>query len=287
MKRCATSSFPSLDHAATDLSNRHAMFPLGNVSSHDTMFPMDEAAIGNNIRLIRQKTGLTVTQAAALADLTKSTLSKIETGQVSPPISTLVRIAKALGVELATFFIQHETRPAVAHTPAGRGRTLTRDGSKFGYAYEALALDMPGKLAEPFLLTINPGDPTGHFKHSGQEFIHMLAGRMTFTIASQTYNLARGDSLYFDATQPHHTQVLGQTPAKFICVFIDPPEHAAPTRTQAASTRPGRPLKKTTTTATTIPSHAKTSPSPVSTRRTTTAATTSLSNARRKGSTPS
>ena len=36
-----------------------------------------------------------------LAGMTKSTLSKIENGQTSSPISTLVAVASALGVHLA------------------------------------------------------------------------------------------------------------------------------------------------------------------------------------------
>ena len=183
--------------------------------------PMDDKTIGSTIRAIRERAGLTVTATAARATLTKSTLSKIEKGQVSPPISTLVRVATALGVELASFFTQPETRPRVVYTKNNQGQIITRDGSRFGYAYQALALNMPGKRAEPFVLTIEPGDPQGNFQHQGQEFVYMLAGAMTFAVGDETYTLRKGDSLYFDANLPHTTEVIGKTAARFICLFID------------------------------------------------------------------
>jgi len=55
---------------------------------------MDEQLIAGRIRKIRERSGLTLTAAAKRADLTKSALSKIETAGISPPISTLIRIAK-------------------------------------------------------------------------------------------------------------------------------------------------------------------------------------------------
>lgn len=192
---------------------------------------MNEEAIGANIRRIRGRTGDTVTQVAQQAKMTKATLSKIETGKVSAPISTLMRIADALGVPLAEFFIEPIDDPSYIFTRHGEGRIITRDGSRFGYSYEALALGMRHKRAEPFLLTIQPGDPVGEFRHGGQEFIHMLGGRLAFTVGEKRLVLRKGDSLYFNATHVHHTQVLGKTPARFICVFLqDPTDTSRPTR---------------------------------------------------------
>jgi transcriptional regulator with XRE-family HTH domain len=181
---------------------------------------MNEQAIGANIRNIRKQAGQTLTALAQQAQMTKSTLSKIETGQISPPISTLMRIAEALDVALAIFFQETDTPPKYALTRKDQGQVITRDGSKFGYSYEGLALELPGKYGEPFLLTIRPGDPIGQFQHGGQEFIYMLSGRMEFTIGEEVLRLGPGDSLYCDPTAPHNTKVLGKTPARFICVFL-------------------------------------------------------------------
>lgn len=181
---------------------------------------MNEQKIGQNIRNLRLRSGKTLTELARHAQITKSTLSKIETGQISSPVSTLIRIAEAMNVSLADFFQESEEQPKYKLTRKGEGKIITQDGSKFGYSYEGLALELQGKAAEPFLLTIQPGDPVGEFQHGGQEFIYMLAGKLEFTIDNSVFKLSPGDSLYIDPTTPHKTRVLGKTPAKFICVFI-------------------------------------------------------------------
>lgn len=181
---------------------------------------MNEQKIGQNIRNIRKQMGKTLTELAQQAEITKSTLSKIETGQISSPVSTLIRIAEAIGVSLAEFFQDSGNDPKYTLTRKGEGKIITQDGSKFGYSYEGLALDMPNKSAEPFILTIQPGDPVGEFQHGGQEFIYMLSGKIEFSIDDTVLKLSPGDSLYIDPSVPHKTKVISKSPAKFICMFI-------------------------------------------------------------------
>ena len=181
---------------------------------------MDERTVGENIRQIRKKEGLTVTELARKAGMTKSALSKVENGQTSSPIATLMRVATALDVPLAEFFHEEPaTRPFVL-TRKGEGVPIATDGSRFGYAYQALASEIRDKMAEPFLLTISPGNPVGEFQHGGEELIYMFSGRLEFTVGEHRLVLRSGDSLYFDPSQKHTTKILGRRPATFLCVFI-------------------------------------------------------------------
>lgn len=181
---------------------------------------MNERIIGDNIRQWRLKRGMTLTKTADLAGLNKSTLSKIENGQISPPISTVLRIGDALSVPLADFFLEPADKPGYALTRKGKGSVITRDGSKFGYSYEALALQMPDKKAEPFLLTIRPTDPPGTFQHGGDEFIYLLSGRMEFTLGDDKMVLSAGDSVYFNPSKPHTARALGKRNVRFLCLFF-------------------------------------------------------------------
>lgn len=181
---------------------------------------MNEETIGANIRRRREQAGRTLTELANHASLTKGALSKIERGKGSPAISTVLRIAQALGCSLAELFAEAEVSLPFAFTRSGEGQIITRDGSRFGYSYEALALDMKQKLAEPFVLTIQPGDPQGVFHHQGQEFIYVLSGQMEFSIGDQKLRMRRGDSVYFDSSQTHNTRIIGNKPATFLCLFV-------------------------------------------------------------------
>lgn len=185
---------------------------------------MDEQSIGKTIRSLRQDLKITLTDAARKAGIAKGTLSKIENGQVSAPISTLLCISQALGVPISQFFREQEEDPPYVLVRSGAGIPITRDGTRFGYSYEALAPGMSGKTAEPFLLTIRPEDPPGTFCHGGQEFIFMVEGSMEFTIDQEKIMLHAGDSLYFDPSRTHKTRAAGPVPARFICLFIQDPD---------------------------------------------------------------
>ncbi len=68
--------------------------------------------MGENIRAIRLAANVSLTDVAKRAGITKSTLSKIENGQVSSPISTLVAVASTLSIRLAEFYRE------AAHPPS-------------------------------------------------------------------------------------------------------------------------------------------------------------------------
>ncbi len=61
--------------------------------------------IGDNIRRIRQKKGISQDRLSKEADLALNTIVKIETDESSnPTVETLEKIAKALGVSIADLF---------------------------------------------------------------------------------------------------------------------------------------------------------------------------------------
>lgn len=181
---------------------------------------MDERQIGQNIRALRTSRGLSLTEAAKRAGLSKSSLSKIEKAQVSSPIATLLAVASALDVHLSRFFVESEAVPTHVVTRNGKAPVISRGGSEYGYSYQALALEMPEKSAEPFLLTVRPGDKPGIFRHEGQEFIYILSGRMRMRVGDEQVTLEPGDSLYFDPRQTHSIEALDRKAVRFLCIFI-------------------------------------------------------------------
>jgi DNA-binding XRE family transcriptional regulator len=63
-----------------------------------------EQAIGVQVRLLRRRVGITVSELAASAGLSGGMLSKIENGQISPSLASLQALAGALNVPITTFF---------------------------------------------------------------------------------------------------------------------------------------------------------------------------------------
>ena len=63
-----------------------------------------ESQIGNTIRDFRAKQGLTLKEISKKTGLSTGYLSKVENAKKSPPVSTLLSIAKALEVNISEIF---------------------------------------------------------------------------------------------------------------------------------------------------------------------------------------
>lgn len=61
--------------------------------------------IGNAIRKLRQEKEISVKELTGVTGLSASLISQVERGLTTPSIPTLVKISKALGVPLVSFFL--------------------------------------------------------------------------------------------------------------------------------------------------------------------------------------
>lgn len=183
-----------------------------------------ERALGPRIALIRHRAALTLEQLAAKTGFTKGYLSRIENSRVIPPIATLVRIAKILGVGVVDLFAPAERLQddRVCFVKRREQRGVVRGGSSFGYDYFALASRRDGKRMTPFIMIFpEKVDANVRFDHEGEEFVYLLEGRVGFELVvdgkAQFFILEPGDSLYFDSSLPHHGRSLrGQSKALIV-----------------------------------------------------------------------
>lgn len=182
-----------------------------------------EVAIGRRIRAVRERHEITLEQLASLTRLTKGQLSRIENGKVSSPVSTLTRVAAALGVPPGDLFSNRESDRAALFVPARARRVIVGRGSKLGHTYESLAFDVPfRKDFEPYLMTIEEKKidvRKNTFRHPGQELIFMLQGRMDYRHGTEIFHLAPGDSLFFDGSVPHGPSAVHGPPVRFLSII--------------------------------------------------------------------
>nr|MBL8412703.1 helix-turn-helix transcriptional regulator [Dechloromonas sp.] len=184
-----------------------------------------ERYLGNTIRDIRQKHGLTIADVATLAGISRGMLSKIENAQTATSLETLSRLSHALGVSLATLFRSYDVRAGSAQlVKKDEGMEVVRRGTKRGHTYHLLAYDQgPKKTFEPFLITIDHESETFPiFEHPGTEFIYMLEGCIEYRHGQNTYVLSPGDSLTFEGDIPHGPEKLIQCPIRFLTVLMYP-----------------------------------------------------------------
>lgn len=184
-----------------------------------------EAAIGAEIRKLRKRMDMTIAMLAESTGLSQGMLSKIETGQTSPSLSTLERIADALGTPLSSFFSATERSRDVSFVPAGSGISIDRRGTRAGHLYQLLGHSVRGGVqVEPYMITLDEGSETyDAFRHEGMEFIHVLSGRLVYRHGEQRFPLGPGDSLLFDALAPHGPAELIELPAVYLSIISSGP----------------------------------------------------------------
>lgn len=179
-----------------------------------------ELAIGGKIRQFRENKGLSVQELAAAAGLSRPLVSQIENEQVSPPISTLLKIANALNTDISFFFqdtgLQEKTVVVRENERLNSPRRKVQGKAQLGYTYEALAYKKAFKHMEPFLVTFEAkeAEEVIKFSHEGEEFHFVLEGQLEFSSEEETIVLNPGDSIYFESDQLHGFRALGDKPAK-------------------------------------------------------------------------
>ncbi len=185
---------------------------------------MEEKLLTKRLKDIRRGKKLTLERLAHLTGLSKGYLSQVENSEDPPPIYTLSRISRALGIDIADLFapIPAEVEYKKIVVARRNDHTVTdREGTRYGYVYEDLAPNKRGKNMEPFI--VSPAfDHTGKkdFQHEGEELNYILEGTMEFFYEGKSHCiLEAGDSIYFDADRPHWARSLGDKPAKALIVI--------------------------------------------------------------------
>jgi len=193
------------------------------VVSDDIRHEVKKLHIGKKIRELRKKAGLVLQDLSNRTGLSKPLLSQIEKEVVSPPIATLLKISRALDINIGFFFQNHDPEERVVLVRKDESKVI--DSRYFGreesgYYYEALAYKKSKKYMEPFLVEFKrkKAEKLSYFSHEGEEFIYLLEGTLEFRTENQQYILRPGDSLYFESSIPHAYRALERKNAKALTV---------------------------------------------------------------------
>jgi transcriptional regulator with XRE-family HTH domain len=185
-----------------------------------------EMAIGHEVRAYRKTLGITVTDLASATGMSVGMLSKIENGNISPSLTTLQALSRALGVPLTAFFRRFEETRNATFVKAGQGVNIERRGTRAGHQYSLLGHidnNTSGVTVEPYLITLTTdSDVFPTFQHEGMEFLYMLEGEVVYRHGEQLYTMQAGDSLFFDADAPHGPQDLVHLPARYLSIISYP-----------------------------------------------------------------
>lgn len=180
--------------------------------------PLD---LGSRVRDLRKARGWTLEQAAVKAGLARSTLSKIENGQMSPTFDALKKLAEGLAISVPQLFTppsKAQVNGRMAVTKAGEGQP----SATATYEHELLAGGLRKKQMLPYRAVIRARDVSdfgGWVRHDGEEFLYVLTGIVRlYTEFYEPVDLKRGDSAYYDASMGHNVISLSEDDATVLWV---------------------------------------------------------------------
>lgn len=176
--------------------------------------------IAERIRELREIFGLTEKEMAAEVNVDPAKYMEYESNGENIPISVLYHISQKFGVDMSDILTGEPARLSTLEIcRRGKGKTIDRYP---GYMFESLAARFTGKIMEPLLVTLIPGEPEAAMvTHRGQEFNLVLEGSIVLAYNGKEYTLNAGDAVYFDPTLPHGQKAVGADKARFLTVITE------------------------------------------------------------------
>jgi transcriptional regulator with XRE-family HTH domain len=173
------------------------------------------ASFGSALRELRQNRNWSLQELASRSGLSKTFLSRLETGDRQASIAAVLTLARIFDVSLASMF---ETQVASEPCLIVRAAEAAPQSAN-GLTYTPLSNADRFFNLQPIRLVVSPQRKgKDHFHHDGEEWIYLLSGRLTLSLAGKTYDLEPGDAAHFDSRLPHRLTVRGTQDAEVLLV---------------------------------------------------------------------
>jgi transcriptional regulator with XRE-family HTH domain len=184
------------------------------------------AEVGPRLRRLRIRRGVTLTALAAQTGISKSTLSRLESGQRKPSLELLLPLAEAHHLPLDELV----GAPRVGD-PRVRSRPRTRNG-RLVYPLTDGASGMA-----VWKVVIPPERDRRLRTHAGHEWLYVLAGQMRLILGEHDITMRPGEVAEFDTRLPHWFGPAGDEPVEILSLHGSHgqrPAVRAPRRAQQA-----------------------------------------------------
>jgi transcriptional regulator with XRE-family HTH domain/KaiC/GvpD/RAD55 family RecA-like ATPase len=182
--------------------------------------------LGDKIRTLRKKLGMTQKELADQVGLTPSFISQLEKSLISPSLDSLLKLSEKLNTQPIYFLTDGESGPVQKmvikpterqdiHLPELKGNDLK---------LQLLVSDVLNRRMEPYLLIMKEGTIIdGHFyTHKGDEFAYVMEGELEVEIQDEKQLLKQGDSLYIGSIFPSKWVNVGKGEAVLLWVLSPP-----------------------------------------------------------------
>ena len=176
-----------------------------------------ERPIGKRLKDIRTTKGLSLDYLANETGFSKDYVSRVEKGEIMPPVATILRLSRAL--EIDSGILLKEERDEADRRREEDFRKRTED-----YSYHTLTPEAAHKHLKAFKVFIDPvSEHKGvSYQHEGEEFIYVLKGKVEVTVGDNKNLLGPEDSLHFSSSIVHKLRNLSSEKAEMVVVLYTP-----------------------------------------------------------------
>ena len=182
--------------------------------------------IGDRLRQLRERHGLSQRELGLRAGLTNGAISLIENNRSSPSVASLKALLDAFPISMADFFQPLEDDQPSRHFYAAH--EFTEIAPQDGAPGPHVSLRQLGRAAEHSLQilqeTYPPGADTGpeFLRHTGEEAGIVVRGEIEVTVDGEARVLRAGDGYLFDSRLPHRFRNLSDAPCEVISACTPP-----------------------------------------------------------------
>ncbi|MBT2473055.1 helix-turn-helix transcriptional regulator [Microbacterium sp. ISL-103] len=157
--------------------------------------------IARTLRRERESTGLSVSELARQAGISKATVSQLESGSGNPSVETLWALGVALGVPFAVLVDQQSNAPTLIRADDLAGVP----SAAAAYSATLLSASPPGARRDVYLIQAEPGDPRRSDPHHAgtTEHVILIAGQARTGPVDEPVLLNPGDYLSYAGDEPH------------------------------------------------------------------------------------
>lgn len=194
---------------------------MEDTSAADIAAVLDQ--VGARLKRLRTQRRMTLTGVAKATGISKSTLSRLETGQRRPTLELLLALSHAYRVPLDGL---------VAAPEEGDPRIQLKPGHVKGRTVIPLTRHLDGMQAWKIVIPTSKGAPEPR-AHDGYEWIYILSGHMRLVLGDQDWVLGPGEVASFDTKVPHWFGSTGDGPAEILSIFGRPGERMSVRTTPA------------------------------------------------------
>jgi transcriptional regulator with XRE-family HTH domain len=183
-----------------------------DTSAADIAAALDQ--VGARLKRLRTQRRMTLTGVAKATGISKSTMSRLETGQRRPTLELLLALSHAYRVPLDYL---------VAAPEEGDPRIQLKPGRVKGRTVIPLTRQPDGMQAWKIVIPTSKVTPEPR-AHDGYEWIYVLSVHMRFVLGDQDWVLGPGEVASFDTRLPHWFGSTGDEPAEILSIFGRPGE---------------------------------------------------------------